>query len=108
MRDLHRLEIPGYSCRLSLRFSPALVAPSTAQPLRSAAVGFGGCRGAGIGTEQQGIEPGLEIGQPLVLAPQLLGFCLDLLDLDRERVHPPLVVGIATPVEHRQPLSPQR
>ena len=61
-----------------------------------------------IDAAQQGSAFGVQLPQPGVLAPQLLGFALDLL-------HPPfaphlalLVAGIASPVEHRQPLSPPR
>ncbi len=44
----------------------------------------------------------------LGFVPELLGFALDLRDLALERVHPPFVVGIASPVEHRQPQAPAR
>jgi hypothetical protein len=57
------------SCLTSLRIIPPAAAPSAAPPPRSVAVGFGGYRGAGIGTAHQGLEPGLELGEPLVLAP---------------------------------------
>lgn len=49
--------------------SPAAAAPSGAPPPHSAATGFGRCRQGGIGTAQQGIEPGVELLQPLLLAP---------------------------------------
>ncbi len=44
----------------------------------------------------------------LGFVPELLGFALDLRDLALERDHPPLVIGIASPVEHRQPQAPAR
>ncbi len=84
----------------------------------------------------QGFLPGVQRPEPGVLAPQLLGFFLDLLavalysqDLALELfhshlvlhlallvLHPALLVlqhaqlvaGIASPIEHRQKLSPPR
>jgi hypothetical protein len=96
-------------------FSLAAAAAAAEPPPHSAAVGFWWCRRGGIGTAQQSIELGVQLGQPLVLALDLLGFFLDplavvphlqdsvlgLLNSDRERVHASLVVGIASPVQRR-------
>jgi hypothetical protein len=65
---------------------------------------------------------GVLLPQLGVLLPQLLGFSLDLLDIVRELLHPLfvphlallelqhalLVIGIPTPIQHRQQLSPAR
>ena len=68
-----------------------------------------------IDVGEQGLRFGVQHPEPGVLAPQLLGFFLDLLDLALQLFHPqfvlhhaPLVAGIASPIEHRQKLSPPR
>ncbi len=45
---------------------------------RSVAVGCGGNRRGGIGTEQQRVELGFERSEPCILVLQLLGFVLQL------------------------------
>jgi hypothetical protein len=47
--------------------------------LHSIGVGCGGCWRGGIGTEQQGIEPGFDSGEPFVLLLQLFDIVLDQL-----------------------------
>ena len=47
-------------------------------PSGSVAIGFGGNRRGGIGTEQQRVELGFERGEPCILDLQLLGFVLQL------------------------------
>ena len=68
------------------------------------------------------LDQGAQGFLPGVLEPQLLGFFLDLLDFALQLFHPQfvlhlaqlvlqhalLVAGIATPIEHRQKLSPPR
>ena len=86
--------------------------PSTIGPSASARTGVGLdwwnwarvglCRKAMLLDQgAQGIVPGVEPREPGVLA-------LQLLDLAQHQVQSPLVIGIATPVQHRQPLSPPR
>lgn len=56
------------------------ITPPSAQPkLHSVGAGCGWYLRGGIGIAQQGIHPGVETGEPLVLLPELLGFFLDLL-----------------------------
>jgi hypothetical protein len=54
-----------------------------------------------IDVGEQGLRFGVQHPEPGVLAPQLLGLFLDLLDFDRLRVHSQLVTGIASPIERR-------
>ena len=72
---------------------PPAIGPGT----RSVAIGFGGNRRGGIGTEQQRVELGFERGEPCILvleqsgfAPQSLGFLprFDRVDLRIERWMP--------------------
>ena len=81
--------------------TPTVAAPSKAPRPHSVAVGCGRCRRGGIGTAQQGIEPGVELGQPLVLAPHAQDLALERPRALLDRVH-------GSPVEHRQELSPPR
>ena len=57
----------------------AITPPSARPKLHSVGVGCGRCLRGGIGIAQQGIHPGVETGEPLVLLPELLCFFLDLL-----------------------------
>ena len=67
------------SCSQPINPPPAEAPPSTAPGLHSIGVGCGGCRRGGIGTEQQGIEPGFDSGEPFVLLLQLFDIVLDQL-----------------------------
>jgi len=53
--------------------------PGSTHQVPSSICGKPACLRGGIGIAQQGIHPGVEYGEPLVLLPQLLGFVLDLL-----------------------------
>jgi hypothetical protein len=67
------------SCSQPINPPPARAPPSTAPGLHSIGVGCGGYRRGGIGTEQQGIEPGFDIGEPFVFFLQPHDVVLDQL-----------------------------
>jgi hypothetical protein len=62
----------------------------------------------GLGRKAVLLDQGAQGFLPGVLAPQLLGLCLDPLNLDQLRFHALLVAEIPSPIEHRQKLSPPR
>ena len=84
-------------------FTPSVTgAPQAERPaLHSVGAGCGRCLRGGIGIEQQGIEPGFELGEPLVL------------DLEPLRTPPALALAHldvlnGTPVQRRQQAPPRR
>jgi hypothetical protein len=93
-----------------LRFSPsaALDPRSTQQAIHSIGAGCGRCLRGGIGTEQQGIQPGFELGETIVLDLEQLQALLALASTQLELLRPLLDVVDGTPVEHRQQAPPRR
>ena len=91
-------------------FTPSIIPPpaeaprSTAPGLHLIGVGCGGCRRGGIGTEQQGIEPGFDSGEPFVLFLQLFDIVLDQL-LSLLALLLPLLEHVLSPLalEHSDP-----
>jgi hypothetical protein len=75
----HRLRGRVWAGYIDARQAARITPPSAPPKLHSVGVGCGRCLRGGIGIAQQGIHPGVETGEPLVLLPEPLGFFLDLL-----------------------------
>jgi len=88
------LYLLGVAFQAQLRAFAACFPPATPPGLHSVGAGCGRCLRGGIGIEQQGIQPGFERGETLVLDFELLRSLFDVVD--------------GSPVEHRQQAPPGR
>lgn len=93
------------SCSQPINPPPAGAPPSTAPGLHLIGVGCGGNRRGGIGTEQQGIEPGFDIGEPFVFFLQPLDVVLDQLRSPLALLLLPLELALSNPALSLSPLA---